>query len=285
MLLERLIVIGTGLMGASLALRAKEKNVAQTVVGIDSREGEAAKARGAVDSVFDRLLDLGDMPGYTAIVVATPVPPMPEIFAQIEAFADEQPVLWITDLGSTKAGVVRAAESLKIMRKRFVSSHPMAGSEKQGARNADARIFDEAKVLISPLAQSAKGSVIDVEAFWIAMGTQPVMLPIDEHDILLAHISHLPHAVAYMLASSLADSSMAGSAQALHGGGLRDTTRIAGSSPELWADIFLENRSALLSAWAQWDVHQKMFHEALDKKDRTLLIELMTRASHWRKGF
>jgi len=161
----------------------------------------------------------------------------------------------------------------------------MAGSEKHGPADARADLFQSARVLISRLPQSTDDVVASVEGFWIALGGQPSLLPIEEHDELLAAISHLPHAVAYSLAGALAGSPLAGAAQALHGGGLRDTTRIAASSAELWADIFLDNRERLLSAWADWALHVEVMHQALEKNDRHALIEYLQQASQWRKGF
>jgi prephenate dehydrogenase len=98
-------------------------------------------------------------------------------------------------------------------------------------------------------------------------------------------ISHLPHMVAYALAGTIASSALAGAARALHGGGLRDTTRIAASSPELWADIFLDNREQLLAVWRDLLLEQQTLAKALEDADRSALIELLTKSSHWRKGF
>jgi prephenate dehydrogenase len=125
----------------------------------------------------------------------------------------------------------------------------------------------------------------ELESFWLELGAIPNPLPIDDHDALLAAISHLPHVMAYALASTLAQSPLAAAAQALHGGGLRDTTRIAASNPELWADIFLDNRDCLLDAWREWALELEGMRAALEKGDRELLIDMLARASQWRKGF
>jgi len=287
-IVHRLIIIGTGFMGASLAWAAKSKAVASEVIGLDPAGADQAKALGYVDQA---IVDLSTCTGRsvagmkTAIVVATPVSAMDQVFAAIEAFAATEEVAWVTDLGSTKAGVVKASALFHRVRPRFVSSHPMAGSEQQGAAHARADLFDGARVLVSPLAESEPEAVADVEDFWISIGAQPSLLPIEDHDALLAAISHLPHVLAYCLAASLADSSLAGAAQALHGGGLRDTTRIAASSAGLWADIFLDNRERLLESWAHWQVHQDAMKEALQQQDRELLVDLLDRAAHWRRGF
>ncbi|MFM8676608.1 MAG: prephenate dehydrogenase, partial [Burkholderiaceae bacterium] len=224
-----------------------------------------------------------------AIVIASPVNTYSQIFSELSnlshALKANQVITWITDIGSTKSGVLKAADNLGNLANLFVSSHPMAGSEKHGPADARADLFHSARVLISRLPQSTDHAVAAVEEFWISLGGQPSLLPIEEHDELLAAISHLPHAVAYSLAGVLAGSPLAGAAQALHGGGLRDTTRIAASSPELWADIFLDNRERLLAAWSEWSLHVEVMHQALEAADRETLIELLQQASQWRKGF
>jgi prephenate dehydrogenase len=220
----------------------------------------------------------------------------PEIFESIHRLSQHQPLFFVTDIGSTKTGVLRALSHLDTSVSRFVSSHPMAGSEKQGAIAASKTLFQGARVLISPLTASGVSAglaavksdddaVAAVENFWIALGAQPSNLPIEDHDALLAMISHLPHLVAYSLAGAIAESPLAGAAQALHGGGLRDTTRIAASSPELWADIFLDNRERLLAVLKDYSLELETMQQALAKSDRSSLIELLSVASHWRKGF
>jgi prephenate dehydrogenase len=284
-LIERLIVIGTGLMGASVAAAAKAHQVAKDVVGIDAVGASAAQSLGFVDASYASLASVPESAGLTGIVVATPVTAMPHLFEEIEAFNQRQPVAWATDIASSKAGVIKAATHFVAMRSRFVSSHPMTGSEKQGAAHASAALFNGARVLICKFPDTAEQTMLDVEAFWVAIGGQPNQLPLEDHDPLLAVISHLPHALAFSLAGSIGQSSLAGVAQALHGGGLRDTTRVAASSPELWADIFLDNRESLLAAWQQWSLHQQALLTALEQSDRAMLIDLMDRAAHWRRGF
>jgi prephenate dehydrogenase len=161
----------------------------------------------------------------------------------------------------------------------------MAGSEKQGAQDANPSLIQGARVLISRMPASTDDTVDQVESFWVALGGQPSLLPIDDHDALLAAISHLPHVLAYSLAGALAQTPLAGAAQALHGGGLRDTTRIAASSPELWADIFLDNQEELVMAWSQWALELQEMRQALVAGDRDALIALLSKASQWRKGF
>ncbi len=298
--LDRLVVVGTGLMGASLAGAVRAAGLAKEVIGLDAAQAEIAKRLGHIDHVITSLEELASRDDTLAVVIASPVHTYPEIFAAIARLSERQALFFVTDIGSTKTGVIRAAPKLGAALCRFVSSHPMAGSERQGAVAASASLFQGARVLISPLNDSSgvsgesgivgsiassEDAVIAVENFWIALGAQPSPLPIEDHDALLSMISHLPHMVAYALAGTIASSALAGAAQALHGGGLRDTTRIAASSPELWADIFLDNREQLLAVWRDLLLEQQTLAKALEDSDRSALIELLTKSSHWRRGF
>ncbi len=285
-----LLVIGTGMMGSSIAAAAKKRGVAKQIIGVDGKAASAAQALGFVDHALDSVVKVSGTLPHTdtlrlGVVVAAPVKTYPEIFSQLASVHAQVPLQWVTDIGSTKEGVIRASESLGTLALQFVSSHPMAGSERSGAQAANADLFVGARVLISPLQASGVEAVDAVEEFWLALGADPTPLPIEDHDPLLAAISHLPHVLAYALAGSLAQGHLAGAAQALHGGGLRDTTRIAASSPELWADIFLDNREALLRAWADWSLQLQALHQAIELRDRELLLELLTQAAQWRKGF
>lgn len=311
--LDRLVVVGTGFMGASIAAAAKAAGLAREVIGVDPKEAVNAKAMGFVDRVVGSVAEAfnasvtaegssassagsasaassfasgsSTTSAKHAVLLASPVKTYAAIFAELESRADKSSIAWVTDIGSTKNGVIAAAKQLTTLAPKFVASHPMAGSEKQGARDANPNLVQGARVLISRMQASTDDTVDQVESFWLALGAQPSPLPIDDHDALLAAISHLPHVLAYSLAGALAQTSLAGAAQALHGGGLRDTTRIAASSPELWADIFLDNQEELLACWSQWSLQLQEMQQALARGDRELLIELLSKASQWRKGF
>jgi prephenate dehydrogenase len=296
--LDVLVIVGTGFMGASIAQAAKQRGIAKHVIGIDRQSAQQALSLGYIDAQAESIAQLPQLCSQRfaqndrfsiAVVIASPVNTYSKIFSELSNLSQmlkaSQSITWITDIGSTKSGVLKAANHLGNLASGFVSSHPMAGSEKHGPADARADLFQSARVLISRLPQSTDNAVASVEGFWMALGAQPSQLPIEEHDELLAAISHLPHAVAYSLAGMLAGSPLAGAAQALHGGGLRDTTRIAASSAELWADIFLDNREELLAAWREWVLHAEVMRKALENSDRGGLIELLSQASQWRKGF
>lgn len=280
-------------MGGSIGAAARKAAVARTVVGIDPRDADTAVALGMIDAVLSSIDDIaclqrphGEPPCRIGVLVAAPIAACDSIFAALESLHARCPLAWVTDIASSKHGVLAAVKAhLRGLASRFVSSHPMAGSERQGAAAGHPGLISGARVLISPLPTTDAGITAELESFWLSLGGVPSPMPIEDHDTLLAMISHLPHALAFSLASAIASTPMAGAAQALHGGGLRDTTRIAASSPELWADIMIDNRQCILDVWSQWELHARAIQKALERQDRELLVNLLADASNWRKGF
>jgi prephenate dehydrogenase len=161
----------------------------------------------------------------------------------------------------------------------------MAGAERHGPEAATADLFVQARVLISPFDNTPQTAITKLEAFWRGLGGVPSRLPIKDHDALLADISHFPHLVAYGLAAFLASGPSAAAAQTLYGGGLRDTTRIAASSPDLWADILLQNRQAVLALMPQWNAVMQQLTQSLADGDRAALSQMLDHAAEWRRGF
>ncbi len=285
------MIIGTGFMGASIGAAARAAKVAGMVAGIDSAQANQAETLGLIDQAVSSIDDIAALhPGGVTsprigVVVAAPISACSTVFSALEGLHARCPLAWVTDIASSKHGVIAAARAhLHALAGRFVSSHPMAGSERQGAAAANPRLIAGARVLISPLPATDSDVTAEVESFWLALGGMPSPMPIEDHDMLLAMISHLPHALAFSLAGAISGTPMAGVAQALHGGGLRDTTRIAASSPELWADILLDNRECLLEAWSGWMIHLRAMQHALERNDRETLVALLAEASAWRKG-
>jgi prephenate dehydrogenase len=148
----------------------------------------------------------------------------------------------------------------------------MAGSEASGVQAANASLFQGARILVCDLPENTPAAVAAVESFWLSLGGQPTRLPLQDHDAVLAAISHFPHLLAYGLAGLLAHTPVAGLAQILHGGGLRDTTRIAASSPSLWADILLDNRAELLPLLSAWEQSFGQLSKAVAEDDRARLV-------------
>ncbi len=308
-MIDELVIVGVGLIGGSMARAARQHGLAKRIVGVDQRAAAAILDMGLVDESFESLKaygkarhhDKGDHQTQRVLVMAVPPTACAALLADvIDDFGSH---FWtaVTDVSSTKHAVVDAIDDLRRTiasgedhqaQKRlahllgsYVSSHPMAGSELNGPSASRADLFVGARVFVSDWPETHESATALIEGLWLGMGGQPVKLPIQDHDALLAAISHFPHLVSFVLAGLLCNSAQASAAQSLHGGGLRDTTRIAGSSPELWADILLDNRDEVLQLMPQWQLAFGEMVSALQVGDRQGLMQLLQKASHWRRQF
>jgi prephenate dehydrogenase len=236
-----LALVGCGLVGGSFALALRRAGAISSALGHDA-DGAAAE-RAVARGIVERAASLeAAVAAADVVVVAVPVRAIPSVLARIAAAAREGTI--VTDVGSTKAAVVRAGDAET--RVRFVGGHPLAGTERSGPDAADAALFQGRRVLLTPTARTDAAARETVAALWRAAGASVGELDAEEHDRRLAAVSHLPHVVAYALAGAL-ESSVAELA-GLAGGGFTDTTRIASTPPARWLDVFVENRDAVL-AW------------------------------------
>ncbi len=241
----RVAIVGCGLIGGSFALALRRAGVVDEVVGVDrdAATAERAKALGIVDRVAPTVEDA--VTGADLVVVATPVGTAHAVFAAIASTLGPDAI--VTDVGSTKRDVVAAARlALGDAIDRFVPGHPIAGREVHGPDAAQASLFDGRRVLLTPLAGHAPATVARVAAAWTACGAQVETLDVGTHDRVLSSVSHLPHLLAYALVAQIADAPDAALKFSLAGSGFRDFTRIAASSPEMWRDVALANRDALV---------------------------------------
>jgi prephenate dehydrogenase len=241
--IRRLAVVGIGLLGGSVAKAARAQGLAAEIVGIGRDAGrlDAARRDGALDRVTTDLA--AGVRDADLVVLASPVG---VILTMLEAVARAcRPEAIVTDVGSTKAAIVRAAERLgRTHPLRFVGSHPMAGSEKSGYGHARADLFRGAIVVVTPTETSDPGAVKTVGEFWERLGAGRVLtLDPEAHDRAAAAISHLPHLVAMALVDAV--DRFEPTALDIAARGYRDTTRIAASDPIMWEEVFLANREAL----------------------------------------
>ncbi|MEO8938467.1 MAG: prephenate dehydrogenase/arogenate dehydrogenase family protein [Burkholderiaceae bacterium] len=242
---DRLALIGCGLIGGSFALALRAAGQVREVVGYDRDAAAAQRAveLGIVDRREARLADA--VTGADLVVVAAPVAQAEALFVAIAASL--APHALVTDVGSTKRDVIAAARrGLGDAAARFVPGHPIAGREVHGPDAADADLFRNRRVLLTPLADNAAADVARIAAAWTACGARVDCLDPAVHDAVLSSVSHLPHLLAYALVAQIADADDAALKFSLAGGGFRDFTRIAASSPEMWRDIAMANRDALL---------------------------------------
>ena len=241
-MIQTLAIVGVGLLGGSVAKAARAAALARTVVGVgrDARRLERALVDGALDRATTDL-DAG-VRGADFVLLAAPVLAIEALLGRVWRAAPDGATL--TDVGSTKAGIVRRGEALAAGRPlAFVGSHPMAGSEQSGYGVARADLFEGATVLVTPTDRTEPRALKAVTGFWEALGARVSALDPEAHDRAVAAISHLPHAVADALMDAVAR--FAPEALEFAARGFKDTTRIAASDPDMWADIFLANRTAL----------------------------------------
>src|SRR5437764_4735719 len=254
---RRIAIVGTGLIGASVALAAKRGGESR-VAGFDPEPSalEAAVLGGAVDEPAESLA--AALADADLAVVAAPVAQLAaQVQAALEASSDG---CIVTDVGSTKAAVCAAAGASP----RFVGGHPVCGSEAHGAAHASAELFDGATWFLTPLAETDSARYRLVHGFVSRLGATPVAVDPQAHDRLVAVTSHLPHALANVLVNQAGAGRVDGHEPlAAAGGSLRDMTRVAGANPRIWVDIFLENAGPVREALGE---HRKQ----VDRLDQAL---------------
>jgi len=243
--IKHLVVIGTGLIGGSLALALKKAGVVERVTGVGRNRDnlELAEASGIVDGwSHDIAAAISDA---DVVVVAVPMAAYESVFA---AMADTLPATAIvTDAGSTKQSAIAAARSFLPNPCRFVAGHPIAGTEQSGAGAAFAELFENHLCILTPQDETDAQALQTVRAMWEAAGSRVICMAAAEHDDFLAAVSHLPHLAAFALVNAVRKQ---GSDEhepfEFAAGGFRDFTRIASSSPQMWRDIALCNKSAVM---------------------------------------
>jgi prephenate dehydrogenase len=250
-------VVGTGLVGASVALAAARSGVGR-IAGWDTdpatlREAEGAGAVQAASSLADAVSDV------ELVVVAVPVGSLGDATREVLAAAADATT--VTDVGSTKRGIASGIDD-----PRLVPGHPVAGGASGGPTRATADLFDGATWFLTPLASSDADRVALVERFVTSLGAHPVRLDAAAHDRMLAHTSHLPHALANLLMQSAA--SAGDDALGYAGASLREMTRVAGANPAVWADIFVENADLIADALAAHREAAGEVERALRDRDR-----------------
>lgn len=250
-------IIGVGLIGGSLGLALRRRQLARRVVGVGRRQArlDRAVALGAIDEgTVDVAAGVRDA---ELVVLATPVGAMVAL-AREAAQAVARGTL-LTDVGSTKALLARELDALSAQGFRYVGSHPMAGSERQGVEEAQAGLFEGALCFVTPTRHTEPRALAAVQGLWQAVGARVRVLEPATHDRLLAMASHLPHLVAAALVNVMTPEALA-----CAGPGFRDTTRVASGDPLMWADLCLQNRDRLLDALGAMEAQLQTLRRILD---------------------
>src|SRR5687767_4766882 len=269
----KLAVIGVGLIGGSFALALKQAKKVSHVVGVGRNAAnlKLARERGIIDSIAAD-------PGAAArdadlVLISAPVAQFASILENLSGSLG--PKTLVTDGGSTKRDVIAAAR--KALGKKigqFVPAHPIAGAEKSGAAAASAELYRGKRVVITPVSQNRRPAVEQVESAWKACGANVSRMDPEEHDAVLATVSHLPHVLAYALVHGVAKRNNSEQLFSFAAGGFRDFTRIASSHPEMWRDICLANRDRVLQELKSYANELGTIRKLIQKGDAAALEKL-----------
>src|SRR5512142_39691 len=284
MKINKVVIFGVGLIGGSFSLALRKAGAVTEVVGFGRSAAtlEQAKQLGIIDrSGSDVAGEVGDA---DLVLLATPVAQMAEIFARIAPHLGAQTL--VTDGGSTKGDVVAAARAnLGEKIAKFIPAHPIAGAEKSGAAAALADLYQGRRVVLTPLPENPKQSVARVRMAWELCGANVSELTAQQHDEVFAAVSHLPHLLSFALVHDLAQRDNRALLLSFAAGGSRDFTRIAASSPEMWRDICLANRDAMLRELLQYANELHVLYQALEQGDAAKLEEVFSEARKVRSAW
>jgi len=273
---NKLVIIGVGLIGGSVALAARRAGLAQHIVGA-GRPGETlddALKLGVIDAAASPADAVKDA---DLVLLAIPVGQMPEVMASIAPHLPAHAI--VTDAGSTKGDVIAAARANMGLRlPRFVPAHPIAGAEKSGVQAAKVELFDNKNVVLTPLPENDADAVTKSEAFWRGCGANVTAMTQETHDQIFAAISHLPHVLAFALVEEIARRPNADQLFGFAAGGFRDFSRIAGSSPEMWRDICLANHDAMLNELDAYIQRLASIRQLIDTNDGKQLANVFDHA-------
>ncbi len=286
-MIDRLVITGVGLIGGSFALALKSRGLVKHVTGVGRSRAnlERALALGLIDVIADD--PAATSAAYSQagfIFVATPVGQMARVFADIAPHLKDGAV--VTDGGSTKSDVAvlaRAAFGPRLAQ--FVPAHPIAGAELTGADAAKANLYEGKKLVMAPLPETAPGAILRVQQAWEACGARVFTMSPELHDKTFAAVSHLPHVLAFALVDEIARKPHADVLFQYAASGFRDFTRIAGSSPEMWRDISIANRTSLLIEIDEYAARLQAVRTMIDTSDAAALDAVFTNARSARQAW
>jgi len=280
-MINRLAIIGVGLIGGSLSWALKKAGKVAEVVGFARNEEtrQQAMSLGLIDRAAISIEDA--VTGADVVVLAVPMGAMAKTLAEIAPHVTDKMV--ITDAGSTKAQVVEAAvTTLGDRISQFVPGHPIAGTEKSGPSAAFPELYQNHKVILTPLAETDAVALKTIQTMWLDVGADVSEMTVQHHDLVLAATSHLPHLLAFNLVGLLAQNDDVDDVLRFAAGGFRDFSRIASSDPVMWRDICLSNDAAILGLLKQYQQQLTEIEQAIQEQDGDYLMDLFQRAKQAR---
>jgi len=282
--INQISVIGVGLIGGSLARALREVGFTDTIVGcgLDKSHLQQAIDLDVIDKYETDVAKA--VQGSDLVVVAVPVGAMQAVFRDIKSSVSSNAV--ITDVGSTKASVIEAVSAAYgEVPANFVPGHPIAGTEKSGVGASFPGLFHQRRVVLTPLPHTEKGAVDTVTRMWQATGAVVSIMEVKHHDDVLAATSHLPHLLAFALVDTLAALDEKAEIFQYAAGGFRDFSRIASSDPQMWHDICVNNREAILNILTRFQSDLDKLGKAIETNDSDYILDVFKRAKASRDQF
>jgi prephenate dehydrogenase len=277
MKLNKLCVIGVGLIGGSFALKLKQLDLVKQVVGYGRNRDnlQTAVDMGVIDQAAESLQ--AAVEGADLVVLAVPIASIAEIYAQIYPHLSSDTL--VTDVGSAKTSVIESVQrALGEMPPNFVPGHPIAGREKSGVEAVEADLYQNHRVILTPLEKTNKQAVQTVRELWQAVGAEVTEMSSRFHDEVFAATSHLPHMLAFALVDMLNEHSELGNVFQYTAGGFRDFTRIASSDATMWRDIAVNNGDAIVKWIEEYQRELSKLSALISDKNADALFELFSDA-------
>ncbi|MEW6145826.1 MAG: prephenate dehydrogenase/arogenate dehydrogenase family protein [Thermodesulfobacteriota bacterium] len=278
---DKVTVIGLGLIGGSLAWALKRSKRVRNVFGVDTDEETLGYAL-EKQIIDEGSVDLAEgAAGAEIVVIATHVGAIVKTAKSLIPLLSEGTI--ITDVGSVKGKIVREIEKIMPPHLHFLGGHPIAGTENSGIANADPRLFKGRRFILTPTEKTALVVKSRIATLWELVGSEVHEMDIDAHDRVFGFVSHLPHVLAYSLIDAILSTGEQDTLLSFAGGGLRDYTRVAASSPAMWCEILIANKENVLKAVKEFKSSLDKMENALANEDSDSLIDMLVKASDARR--
>ncbi|MBK8186077.1 MAG: prephenate dehydrogenase/arogenate dehydrogenase family protein [Cellvibrio sp.] len=285
--IRKLVVVGIGLIGGSFAAGLKNRGACEEVIGISRNPDQAKQAveLGVVDRAFTSLDEIAtELTDEDVIFIAVPTLSVEKVLLDIHRCVTAK--VTITDGASVKGNVFIAAQKIfGQMPSEFVLGHPIAGSEKSGVTAANPNLYENHRVILTPVESTSAQHLLRVTQLWEILGAEVLTMTVEDHDDVLAATSHLPHAIAYSLVDTLAHDIANPNIFRYAAGGFRDFTRIASSDPVMWHDIMKANKAAILRSLDLFTDNLQRMRSSIEKEDSDYLLEVFSRAKEARDEY